>query len=155
MKDLKKILLIYMVMIFMFYILCRGIDIFKLNQVITTGIEVISMILLFRIFNVNKKYVLVFLSILTIFMTILAIDAESIVGKYEMVGFYMENAFFPYELIVLSIFITFPLSGVLVILRDYNLVSMAYYLVPLFMFLIIIVSLLVLRIGKKCDTRLT
>lgn len=121
----------------------------------TTGIEVISMILLFRIFNVNKKYVLVFLSILTIFMTILAIDAESIVGKYEMVGFYMENAFFPYELIVLSIFITFPLSGVLVILRDYNLVSMAYYLVPLFMFLIIIVSLLVLRIGKKCDTRLT
>lgn len=122
---------------------------------ITTGIEVISMILLFRIFNVNKKYVLVFLSILTIFMTILAIDAESIVGKYEMVGFYMENAFFPYELIVLSIFITFPLSGVLVILRDYNLVSMAYYLVPLFMFLIIIVSLLVLRIGKKCDTRLT
>lgn len=149
MKDLKKILLIYMVMIFMFYILCRGIDIFKLNQVITTGIEVISMILLFRIFNVNKKYVLVFLSILTIFMTILAIDAESIVGKYEMVGFYMENAFFPYELIVLSIFITFPLSGVLVILRDYNLVSMAYYLVPLFMFLIIIVSLLVLRIGKK------
>ena len=85
MKDLKKILLIYMVMIFMFYILCRGIDIFKLNQVITTGIEVISMILLFRIFNVNKKYVLVFLSILTIFMTILAIDAESIVGKYEMV----------------------------------------------------------------------
>ncbi|WP_294351183.1 hypothetical protein [uncultured Clostridium sp.] len=155
MKDFKKILLIYMVMIFMFYILCRGIDIFKLNQVITTGIEVISMILLFRIFNVNKKYVLVFLSILTIFMTILAIDAESIVGKYEMVGFYMENAFFPYELIVLSIFITFPLSGVLVILRDYNLVSMAYYLVPLFMFLIIIVSLLVLRIGKKCDTRLT
>lgn len=149
MKDFKKILLIYMVMIFMFYILCRGIDIFKLNQVITTGIEVISMILLFRIFNVNKKYVLVFLSILTIFMTILAIDAESIVGKYEMVGFYMENAFFPYELIVLSIFITFPLSGVLVILRDYNLVSMAYYLVPLFMFLIIIVSLLVLRIGKK------
>ena len=152
MKDFKKILLIYMVMIFMFYILCRGIDIFKLNQVITTGIEVISMILLFRFFNVNKKYVLVFLSILTIFMTILAIDAESIVGKYEMVGFYMENAFFPYELIVLSIFITFPLSGVLVILRDYNLVSMAYYLVPLFMFLIIIVSLLVLRIGKKSDT---
>lgn len=149
MKDLKKILLIYMVMIFMFYILCRGIDIFKLNQVITTGIEVISMILLFRIFNVNKKYIFVFLSILTIFMTILAIDAESIVGKYEMVGFYMENAFFPYELIVLSIFITFPLSGVLVILRDYNLVSMAYYLVPLFMVLIIIISLLVLRIGKK------
>lgn len=149
MKDFKKILLIYMVMIFMFYILCRGIDIFKLNQVITTGIEVISMILLFRIFNVNKKYIFVFLSILTIFMTILAIDAESIVGKYEMVGFYMENAFFPYELIVLSIFITFPLSGVLVILRDYNLVSMAYYLVPLFMVLIIIISLLVLRIGKK------
>lgn len=149
MKDFKKILLIYMVMIFMFYILCRGIDIFKLNQVITTGIEVISMILLFRIFNVNKKYIFVFLSILTIFMTILAIDAESIVGKYEMVGFYMENAFFPYELVVLSIFITFPLSGVLVILRDYNLVSMAYYLVPLFMVLIIIISLLVLRIGKK------
>ena len=64
MKDLKKILLIYMVMIFMFYILCRGIDIFKLNQVITTGIEVISMILLFRIFNVNKKYVLVFHNLL-------------------------------------------------------------------------------------------
>lgn len=149
MKDFKKIIFIYGLMLFMSIVLMYHTNINGTNVIKFSLIEIIVMILLFRILNVSKRSIIIFFSILTVFMIMMSIDSKALFSEYAQYGVYIPKLIFPFEIDVILIVITSPFLGIFVFLNQYNILNRACYIVPLLMGILFLISIQILKLRNN------
>lgn len=121
------------------------VNISETNSIKFSLVEIIVMILLFRILDVSKKSIMIFFSILTIFMIIIAIDSKALFSEYAKIGIYLPKLVFPFEIDVISTVVVSPFLGIFIFLKQYDILNKACYIVPLIMSILFLVSIQILK----------
>ncbi|WPC42321.1 hypothetical protein [Clostridium sp. JS66] len=151
MDDFKNICITYFIILGLILLLSY----FKIsgtNWLVFPLINLIALIVLVTIFikfNVNLISVLIFFSILLLLMMIIAIDSNSLFGKYSDYGLYIPKLIFPLELLTALIILTLPFEGIFIFLKQYSLLNYSCLIVPIYIIVIVIVVVITMKLFRR------
>lgn len=98
---------------------------------------------------INLISVLIFFSILLLSMMIIAIDSNSLLGKYSHYRLYIPKLTFPIQLLTTLMVLTLPFEGIFIFLKHYNLLNYSCVIVLTYIILTFITVMIIMKFFKK------
>ncbi|GKX68215.1 hypothetical protein [Inconstantimicrobium mannanitabidum] len=151
MKDFKNICITYFLILGLMLLINRS-SIYEISWLVfplTSIIILAIMVIIFIKLNVNLKSVLIFFSIILILMMIIAIDSNSLFGKYSDYGLYIPSLVFPLELLIALAILTLPFQWIIALLIKYNLLNYSCIIVLICIITIAMMTLSVMKLFKR------
>lgn len=151
MKDCRNICITYFLILGLMLLINRS-RIYEISWLVfplTSIIILAIMVIIFIKLNVNLKSLLIFFSIILILMMIIAIDSNSLFGKYSDYGLYIPPLVFPLELLIVLAILTIPFQWIIALLIKYNLLNYSCIIVPICIIIIAIMTLSVMKLFKR------
>ncbi|GKX68222.1 hypothetical protein [Inconstantimicrobium mannanitabidum] len=151
MEDFKSICITYFIMLGLTFLL-KYTNIYKFSWLsfpLISLLVIVLMIILFIKLNVNLKSALIFFAIILLLMMIIAIDSNSLFGKYSNYGLYIPPLVFPFELLAGIIILTLPFQGILILVKQYNLLNYSCIMFPTYIIIIALMAVSAMKLFKR------